>query len=507
MAGISLPAATPARPLGTRGPGRLLSNTAWNVAGQLVPLLAGIAVLPLLIRTMGLDRFGFLTLVWVLVGYASVFDFGIGRALIRVVAGRLARGDVPGAHHVAGVGMGFLGLFGLVIGAVFALASAWLVAHVFKLPANLQGEALHAIWLLAASLPFVMLTTGYVGVLSGHQQFRSLNTVRALMGVASYLGPLLVALWVNRLDAVVAFVLLMRILATAAHAWIARRSCGFGFLPLAPDRPTARELLAIGGWMSVSNIVGPLLTYLDRLLLGALVPVRMVAFYATPFDLASKGMILPYSLMAALFPAAAAVQPGTDAARQMLGQSVRLLFVLIFPLVFALIVLARPGLGLWLGSEFAQHSAPVLQLLALGILFNALAQGPATLIQAAGQPRIMALLHLVELPLFVALLYVLTARYGIVGTAAAAALRNGLDALVVLLLAHWGMAQGGLGWRSAAAPAAAALLLLAAALWPTSAIETLAVLVAGLAAFFAFSWRVLLLPAERSRLTRLMRVS
>ena len=60
---------------------------------RLVPLLVGLAVLPLLIRTLGLDRYGFLTLVWVLVGYASIFDFGIGRVLIRVVALRLARGD------------------------------------------------------------------------------------------------------------------------------------------------------------------------------------------------------------------------------------------------------------------------------------------------------------------------------------------------------------------------------------------------------------------------------
>ena len=68
------------------GRARLLANTGWNLAGQVVPLAVGIAVLPLLIRLLGLDRYGFLTLVWVLVGYASIFDFGIGRVLIRVVA-------------------------------------------------------------------------------------------------------------------------------------------------------------------------------------------------------------------------------------------------------------------------------------------------------------------------------------------------------------------------------------------------------------------------------------
>jgi O-antigen/teichoic acid export membrane protein len=484
----------------------LLSNTGWNIAGQVLPLLVGIAVLPALIRTMGLDRYGFLTLVWVLVGYASVFDFGIGRALIRVVAMRLARGDVPGAHHVARVGMTFLGMFGLAIGAAFALASAWLVAHVFKLPAGLDDEAMHSMWLLAASLPFVMLTIGYVGVLSAHQKFRGLNILRGVMGVASYIGPLLVAWWVNRLDAVVGFVLLMRIVATAAHAAIAKRGCGFRFVPVATDRPTSRELLTIGGWMSVSNIVSPMLSYLDRLLLGTLVPMQMVAFYATPSDLVSRAMIVPYSLMAALFPAAAAVQPGTEDARQMLVQSVRMLFVLTFPLVFAIVVLAQPGLTVWLGADFASHAAPVLQLLAVGVFFNALAQAPATVIQAAGRPRLMAVLHLVELPLFVALLYFLTVRLGILGTATAAALRNGLDAVAVLALARHDVARGRLAWGRTAVPALLAALVLGLAFWPMTSTVALATFVVGLAAFAAYAWHLLLRADERSRLLHLLRV-
>lgn len=495
---------TPPTQGGTRS--RLLTNTGWNVAGQVVPLVVGIAVLPLLIRTMGLDRYGFLTLVWVLVGYASVFDFGIGRALIRVVAMRLARGEEAAAHHVARVGLTFLALFGLAIGAVFLAGSNWATRHLFKLTSGLEHEALRAMWLLAVSVPLVMITTGYVGILSAHQQFRTLNILRALMGLANYLGPLAVALVVNRLDAVVAWVLLLRLIGMLAHAWGARRGCGFRFVLALPDRPSARELLTVGGWMSVSNMVGPLLTYLDRLLLGVMVPMRMVAFYATPFDLTSKAMILPYSMIAAVFPSAAALQPGTEAVRHMLARSMRLLFVMIFPLVFALTAIARPGLRLWLGDDFAQNATPVLQLLALGILLNALAQAPAMLIQAAGQPRLMALLHVTELPLFVGLLYVLTERYGIVGTAGAAALRNGLDALAVWWLARREMARGDFALRGALAPALLAVVLLLAAWWPTTLLEALATLLIGLPLFIAFAWHVVLQPGERARLLQFVGV-
>lgn len=479
---------------------RLLSNAGWNLAGQTVPLLVGLAVLPLLIRTLGLDRYGFLTLVWVLVGYASIFDMGIGRVLIRVVALRLSRGDTAGAHHIARVGLSFMVVFGLVVAAVFALASTWLVDHVFKLPPALKDEALGAMLLLAASLPFVMMTSGYTGVLTAHEQFRGMNIVRALMGTASYLGPLLVALWINRLDALVAFTLFMRVMGTLAHDTLARRHCGMHFRPVVPDRDSARELLSLGGWISLSNLVSPMLSYLDRLLLGALVPVRFVAFYATPFDLVSKATMLPGALTGALFPSIAAVQPGSDAARQTMVQTARLLFVTVLPIAFVFVAVAYPGLRLWLGDEFAERAAPVMQVLALGFLFNMMAQAPAMLIQAAGQPRVMALLHVVELPIFVAVLYTLTLHWGIVGTAVAAMLRNGLDGLAVLVLARRDVARGAIAWRGAALPVAVGVALLAAAAWPRTVGQALLVLALGGAAYVAFAWQHLLHAHERSHL-------
>jgi O-antigen/teichoic acid export membrane protein len=253
----------------------------------------------------------------------------------------------------------------------------------------------------------------------------------------------------------------------------------------------------------VSNLVSPMLSYLDRLLLGALVPMRAVAFYATPFDLISKAMILPYSVMAAAFPRATAVEAGSEAARRMLGDGIRRLFVLMFPLIFAFVTLARPGLGGWLGAEFAQQSAPVLRILAIGILFNALAQGPATLIQAAGEPRWMAKAHLIELPVFVGLLWLLTTHFGIIGTAVASALRNSIDAVIVFWLARRGVARGFHLDRRAAPPALLAAALLAAGWWAETWVQGLAVLVAGLALFGGFAWRRLLSPAERDHLTAL----
>ena len=79
-------------------------------------------------------------------------------------------------------------------------------------------------------------------------------------------------------------------------------------------------------------------------------------------------------MVAALFPRAAAVESGSLDARRMLLTGVRLLYVLMLPVVFSFVVLARPGLRLWLGEEFAANAAPVLQLLAVGVFAIAAVQ-------------------------------------------------------------------------------------------------------------------------------------
>ena len=45
--------------------------------------------MPILVDGLGTARFGVLTLAWAVIGYAQVFDLGIGRALTKLTAERI----------------------------------------------------------------------------------------------------------------------------------------------------------------------------------------------------------------------------------------------------------------------------------------------------------------------------------------------------------------------------------------------------------------------------------
>jgi O-antigen/teichoic acid export membrane protein len=172
--------------------GRLLAkNTAWNLAGQVLPMLVAVVAVPVLVHKLGLDRFGVLSLAWIVIGYFGLFDLGIGRALTKLVADKLGldeHGDIPALVWTSLATMLILG----AIGALLAVASSRWLLSVLKTPPPLHDESLRTFYLLALSIPIATLTSGFRGILEAGQEFTILTLLRIPLSTFSFLGPLLV---------------------------------------------------------------------------------------------------------------------------------------------------------------------------------------------------------------------------------------------------------------------------------------------------------------------------
>jgi O-antigen/teichoic acid export membrane protein len=92
-----------------------------------------------------------------------------------------------------------------------------------------------------------------------------------------------------------------------------------------------------------------------------------------------------------------------------------------------LISLSGEIISIWINPEFSKNAYFVLQIIAVGGLYNFLARIPLSIIQGSGRPDISAKFHLLELPIYLVILYVLTLNYGIYGAAIATSLRMILD--------------------------------------------------------------------------------
>ncbi|MBU2855933.1 flippase [Acidithiobacillus ferrooxidans] len=403
---------------------RIARSTLINLAGLLIPTAVSLATVPLYLRWIGEVRYGVLLLAFTLLGYFGAFDLGLGRA----VAQRVARQENSEERNrtfwtafLLSAGMGVLG------GIILYFLGHWLFADIFQIPAMLRGEAQKAIPWLAAIVPLIALISVLAGTLEARQAFLSLNASQIIGVIGLQTFPLLsVALGHGSIAALIAAALAGRLMGVLVMFWLTARRLPFVGWP-ALHRAEIGPLLRFGGWISVSGAVIPLLTIVDRLIIGARLGAAAVTAYTVPFNLTQRLTYLPYALSTTLFPRFSQAQ-GEDA-KGLLRQAVTALTAIQTPFIVLAILLTHPFLTLWIGAALAAKMAPVAIILLLGIWINGPAYIPYAYMPAQGRPDLMTKFYLAELLPFLFILWALIAWLGIVGAALAWAIRSSADAI------------------------------------------------------------------------------
>lgn len=415
-------------------------NTLANLLGNVLPLIVGLLAIPYTVRGLGNDRFGILTIAWAILGYFGLFDLGLGRATTKYVAEYLSRDEIdrlPKLIWTSIVSQLLLALAGTLLAlAVLPL----LVDRALRLPVVLIPETKTAFIILAASLPVVTLSNVLRGILEATQRFDLVNYVKVPATVSVFLLPV-VAIWLGmRLPGIIFLLVLSRFMVIVAYWVLCLRELPVLRTAYAADSATLGRLFSYGGWIAISSVLVPFLTNADRFLIGSLLSMSAVTYYAAPFEALNRLLIIPASLSAVLFPTFSgldAADKGRTELSELYARSVKSLLLVITPAVILLYVLAPTILRLWLGTEFETHSTSVLRILSVGMLINSLAYIPYSLLQAIGRPDLTAKFHLLQLPLYAVLMWFLIRTIGVSGAALAWTIRAAIDALCLFAASCW----------------------------------------------------------------------
>jgi O-antigen/teichoic acid export membrane protein len=477
----------------------LRRNIAWSLAGTAAPLAVAIPAVPKLIHAMGAERFGVLTLCWVLIGYLSLFDLGLGRALTRLLAEKLGAGeltDVPSLIWTSLLAMSILGVLG---SGLFAALVPWMVRTLLRIPGPIQSESLRAFLVLSAALPIVITSTGLRGALEAYQCFREVSAIRALLGVVTFGSPLLVLPFTHCLVPAAAALAIGRTLVWTMNLILCLKCIPGLRRQLQVRCKMLPSLIRYGLWMTISNLISPVLTYLDRFAIGAILSLAAVAYYATPFELVTKFALIPGAINAVLFPAfSTSFAQDRERTARLFDAGSKFVFLALFPCMLIIVAFARQGLELWLGAQFARASTVVVQCLAAGVFINGLAQVPLAQVQAAGRPDLAAKLSLAEVPAYVALLWFLLRSGGIAGAALAWTVRVTIDCVLLFWVAGRLLPNGVPGGRRLLVSSAAALLTLFLSALPAALPGKLLLVLTAFGGFVIAAWRVVLTERERS---------
>ena len=411
-------------------------NIIWSLIGNILPLIAGVLLIPVIIQSYGLERFGLLAIAWSLVGYFGLFDVGLSRALTYFISTCLSQPNQQNnINEVTYTTLRAMWLLG-VIGAVMLFISVpALVKFVLNVSTSIRAEAIEAFFILSACIPFVLHATALKGVMDAFNLFKQSSFIRMVFGSGMFIAPFIASYFgANLVNAMISLVIL-RIIVWYMHYYFVHQLDILKQKQLFKPR-WLKILFKFGGWITISNIIGPLMVYMDRFLIASLLGASLVAFYVAPYEVVIKLLVVPAGFTTVLFPLFAKVWSNNpQQAADMLYKGLVYILIALAPVVILLSYFSNEWLRLWLGASFASKSASIAVWLIAGVLMNGLAQILYAYVQGTGKSDWTAKLHMLEvIPYGLALWYFLK-NHGLQGAAIAWFLRCFIDCLGLAYLA------------------------------------------------------------------------
>ena len=408
----------------------LVKNSIYNIAGFAVPTLIAIPALGWLARQLGVESFGLFTLAFAIVGYASIFDGGITRAVIREVS--IFRNDLSEQCKILSTANVVVLVLGCV-GSLLLYFCANNLVNLLKITYENSIQARLSFELLASIIPVFLINQVWLAYLEGHEKFANLNIQKVISSSLIAILPAIFCWYKPSLVYAILGLVFGRYLSLAITFFVCKKmiiQSGIGFNVI-----VFKRLMAFGGWLTVSNIISPIMVYFDRFVISNIMGASRIAFYTAPAEAVSRLINIPYALSRALFPKLSHSND-LDEKKKLENQSYLLISLVCLPIVIIGCFLAEFILSTWLGSNYAGLAVQVFQILLVGFYFNALAQIPFSILQADGKSKVTALIHVFEIIPYLAILFYLTYEFGIVGTAIAWSLRTFVDLILMFILSR-----------------------------------------------------------------------
>ena len=415
----------------------LIKNSLYSFGSRVIPLFIGLVAIPILIELLGVTRFGILTLAWVFIGYSNIFDFGMSRAGVKFISnciGENKKSEIPQIFWTLII---VLFSMGGIIAIILYISSSDLLSVIMESNGDLESEVLYVIRLVALTLPVVLLISGLNAYLTAYQQFKWISFIQVINGSLNYLAPVFILLFFDGLVPVMITLLSIKILILGLYIFTLWQysidklsSPTFSFRHM-------NELANYGGWVSVSNVLSPLIDYIDRFYIAFIIGAGVVAFFTTPMDVLLKLGIIPVSIASVLFPGVSNLsRTDKDKAIRFTTSGVNLTLIILFPVVVILILFAEEFLYLWVGSEFAEKSTLVAQILLIGIFLKSFTNYSVTYLHGIGKPRQTALVHVGETLVYVLVLYYAVREFELIGAAVIHTVRLSIDFCLMNLLVY-----------------------------------------------------------------------
>jgi O-antigen/teichoic acid export membrane protein len=394
-------------------------NVLYNWFGTIATMAVGLFLSPFIIHRLGNVAYG----VWVLaigvMAYLGLLDLGMQSAVLRFVSKGHTQNDHQGASEAISAALWVR----LQISALILVLSAGLAAVfplIFKVPAELAGDARKAILLTGVKMAITMSIGVVAGVLSALNRYDLQNYLSIVQTAVRVIGVVAVLRTGHGIVAIAVCELIAVLIYNALLVWVAHRLYPqLQILLNRPKRETLKRIWTYSSYAFLTTVAIQLIYQTDYIVVGKFVSVAAVTYYAIGYSLCSYTSQAINSMGATFVPAASTYEAAgdTNSLLMLYKNGTRATLAVSLPILITLMVRGRSFIGLWMGPQYSHSSGTVLIILCSTFLFvfaNRTAQAIAFGVEKHKMGAIWAIGEgVVNLSLSI----VLARRYGIYGVA------------------------------------------------------------------------------------------
>lgn len=345
----------------------ITKNVGIQFVGSIVNLAALALFTPILIRTLGLQRYGFLTLVLGFTLYVGLLDFGLGPAVAYRTAsfGAASRTEAP---RVFATGMLVALPLAAIAGFIFSFLGLPHVSVAVGLPRTVAGElngSFALFWVGCLTVANVVPQAG----LQGLTKFKALNVISVGSSITSQLLPTIYAwLWGNNLSGILWAVAVARALTLIAS--LIAIACAMRLSNMGPSRREASELIKYGRGHSVATILVYISATFDRPIISAFAGAGSLPFYSVPKSVVSRLGVLSNALISGTSPSISAADEKVQL--DILRKSLAAL-ISIAPLFAICSIVLDRVLSVWIGGQIAAGARYASAVIPISLWLSSLA--------------------------------------------------------------------------------------------------------------------------------------
>lgn len=389
-------------------------NILINYLGRIIPALFSIIMIPIYIKYMGVESYGLVGFYTTLSSLLSVLDLGIGATINRELAiqNNQENNKVYQRNLVRTLELIYWTVS--ILSGLLLIGLAPIIANSMIASEGLPRESIiTAVKLMGISFSFQFPISLYQGGLLGLQKYVLLNTLSIVFTIIRNVGILFLLVFIS--PSIQTFFLGQSIFSFLSS--IAFMIALWRVLPKDNIRAKFKKSIILDNWkfafaVSVSSIVGVILSQLDKVILASMLSLNMFAYYTVASSVSSAVWMCIIPLNTAIFPKLVQLYHNKCEGELILffHKSSQFVSLIIFPICALLVIYSKSILALWIGDPIiVNNSNLIVSFLVLGVMLNGMVSLPVNCATAFGWPTLITYTNIIQavfiIPLIITLVY------------------------------------------------------------------------------------------------------